>query len=77
MIQSLINDANNAVSLEVMLIEAERQIDELKMILENERKLHLKIAMKAEHLHRQLHARILELDQDQTPEDMSGIKEIE
>jgi len=67
-----------AVSAEVLLMEAERQIDELKLILEHERKIHLKIAIKAERMHAQLMQALAACDvPDVTPEDMTGMEERE
>jgi len=70
--------AGKGISSEMMLLEAERQIDQLKVTLEHERKIHLKIAMKAESLHSRLHAALAKTEWvDTTPEDLTGLKEVE
>jgi len=82
--------SEETVATEIILLEAEREIDrlkaqleEVKAVLELERKFHLKIAFRADKLHLQLQAiresafgELVSITAGE-PENMGGIQEIE
>jgi hypothetical protein len=82
--------SEETIATEIILLEAEREIDrlkaelaEVKAVLELERRFHLKIAFRADKLHLQLQAiresafgELVSITAGE-PENMGGIQEIE
>lgn len=82
--------AEHTIATDMILLEAEREIDRLKLelkqanaILDEERKVHLKIALHADRMHMQLQAikeaaihELCGLTAD-GPENMAGMEEVE
>jgi hypothetical protein len=83
-------NAEHTIASDMILLEAELEIDRLKLelkethaILENERKIHLRIALHADRMHLQLQA-IKEAAIDELcslcadgPENLKGLQEVE